>query len=381
MSSSKTIMIYIWDMGIGGVQKRVRDILHYLNQNYPHYRLELLIKRAYPTPLLSQVKEMKHVRIHYFSTFRGKIWFPSFFWLAYQYWSIKPNVVLTFMDRLSIQLAFFKKVTFWHKVKLIINESIHTSTYLKMYENWFWEKLVKIFYPLANLIIVPTQAIKNDLCRNFDISQKKVMVVPHWILDNAHKGKFKKVYDFIYIGRLEKEKNIFWLLSLVCRLKIISKNDVTLCILGEGKLAKSLKEKIAERKLTRNVFLIGFKKNTSLYLSKSKILLLPSANEGMPNCVLEAAIYKVPSIINNFAGANEIVRHQKTGLIIHNQGEFYKAARQLLASPKFCQKLGLCALENTLNNYGKNNLVEFVDKLINTDYFGNGRKDTYTFKM
>jgi glycosyltransferase involved in cell wall biosynthesis len=358
----KIILIYIWDMDIGGVQKRVRDIVYYLDKYHPEYQIELLIKRAYDTHLLGQVKKLKRVNIQYFSTYPGKIWWPSIFWITIKYWQLKPDVVLTFLDRLSVQMAILKKIFFWYKVKLILNEGIFTTVYLKMYENKLWHKLVKICYPLADVIVVPTKTIQQDLNKNFAVPLAKLTIIPNWALLQS-KTTTKKIYDFIYAGRLEKEKNIFWLIDLIIKLKK-KYPRVSLCILGSGQLEYQLHYQINKYKLTKNIFFYGFVDNVINYLAQARTILLPSLNEGLPNCVIEAGIQGLPAVVYNFQGAEEVVIHSQTGFIAKDKKEFLYYTEKLIKANSLRIKLGENARALVKQKFGSNNLKAFTNLLI-----------------
>ena len=102
----------------------------------------------------------------------------------------------------------------------------------------------------------------------------------------------------------------------------------------------------------------------SKYLQKSKILLLPSKNEGMPNTILEAAAYKIPAVVNNFSGANEIITHGQTGYIAHNKKEFINYASQLLKNSRLIQSMGNRSFYLARSNFNQQNLSSFVNKLL-----------------
>ncbi|MFB0562634.1 MAG: glycosyltransferase family 4 protein [Candidatus Lokiarchaeia archaeon] len=60
-------------------------------------------------------------------------------------------------------------------------------------------------------------------------------------------------------------------------------------------------------------------------LSKADVFILPSLWEGMPTTILEAMAAKVPVIATNVGGVNEVVKNEKTGIIINP------------ADPEYCQ--------------------------------------------
>lgn len=372
-NSSKTIAILVWNMGIGGVQKRCRDIAWYISKYYPQFKIIFFIKRAYDTPLLKQIKSYPRVKIIYFSTSKKFIPWPTFFWLVKNYLKYKPDILLAFLDRLSIQAVILKKLIFWHKVKLILNEGIYTSTYLKIHEplQFIIKPLIKLFYPKADLIIAPTFAIKDDLSNNFSVPEKKIKVIPHWIINPILKSKTSQltsdfnniIYDFIFVGRMEKEKNIWWLIDLAKYFQRMKKG-IKICVLGKGTLEKEFLRQILKNKLTNYFNYAGFQADIIPYLKKSKILLLPSQNEGMPNCVLESYSLGIPAIVYNFPGASEIVINNQTGLIIHDKKEFIKQCQNLIDNASLRKQMGFRAYKLSLEKFGEDNLKKFVNNLI-----------------
>ena len=130
-------------------------------------------------------------------------------------------------------------------------------------------------------------------------------------------------------------------------------------------MGDQLKTKIKKQQLSNNVFFDGFKENVNSYLVKSKILLLPSLNEGMPNCVLEAAIYKIPAVVYDFKGADEIILHRKTGFIAKNKKSFFQYAEKLLSNQRLRKIIGTNAQKRTFNNFGEDNLKKYLKLLLN----------------
>src|SRR4030042_4654617 len=166
----KTILIYVWNLGLGGVQKKVVELANYLNKNRPEYQLVILVKYAFPTSLLEKLKKIKNIKIYSYKSYRVKnqlVKLLSFCWLIKLYWKIDPDIVLTFLCRFSVYMAILKIIFFWKKVVLVLNEEIFTSNYLKLTEGSYWAYLIKVFYPQANLIIAQTETIKSDLHHHF----------------------------------------------------------------------------------------------------------------------------------------------------------------------------------------------------------------------
>ena len=89
------------------------------------------------------------------------------------------------------------------------------------------------------------------------------------------------------IGRLEKQKNMEYLISVFEEYHKKNINSY-LMIVGNGSLQESLKESVKEKKLTNNVIFTGEVPNTQDYLSTFDIFMMPSLYEGLPVTLVEA---------------------------------------------------------------------------------------------
>ena len=195
------------------------------------------------------------------------------------------------MENFSAVAVIIKKIIFWRKIRVVLDEVILTSRYLKIYRKKseiFWGIIIKIFYPMADKIIVPSKACQMDLVDNFGIIKNKIVVINNWTLFKKGRIGVKKIYDAIYVGRLDSEKNIDVLLDLSKKMILVNP-DYKQVILGTGNEERRLKRKVRQMKIEKNVLFMGYKKNVGYYLERSKMFILPSVNEGMPNVVLEAA--------------------------------------------------------------------------------------------
>lgn len=106
-------------------------------------------------------------------------------------------------------------------------------------------------------------------------------------------GFLKKSRDFecemIYVGRLEKSKNVLLLIKLLNGLPEDIRKGLRLTIVGQG----SLKDQIEGENVSFHMRLLGYvnDKNTLIDLYKnSDVYCSLSASEGMPNTLIEAGL-------------------------------------------------------------------------------------------
>lgn len=65
-------------------------------------------------------------------------------------------------------------------------------------------------------------------------------------------------------------------------------------------------ENILEIFNNENILSVGYQENVRKYLSISNALVFPSYREGFPNVVMEALAMKLPAIVTDVNGSNEI---------------------------------------------------------------------------
>lgn len=347
-------------MGLGGIQKRVRDVILDISKNRPDWKIYLLVKDKKPDYFSESIKECENVIIKYYD----KSFFNGLTWTVKEYLTIKPDVFLTFLVRFSVMMVWLKKIFFWQKTKIILNEGILTSRYLETNQKnriGLWRFLVRISYGLADKVIVPAMACKLDLILNLKVPDKKIIVVKNWTLYEEKNTTGKE--DLIYVGRLDSEKKIMNFIPIIEKLK----NDfpkVKLYLLGKGEQEKLFIKIVKQKKLEKNIKVIGFSNEVSKYLCNSKIFVLPSINEGLPNVVLEAAMCGVPTVSNNFIGVEEVIIDGKTGYVSSNVDEMVEKIKILLIDEEKRKVMGDKAKKFVQKEFGKSNQDKFIEELL-----------------
>jgi len=153
-----------------------------------------------------------------------------------------------------------------------------------------------------------------------------------YILGPIDTEKFKGIeaakLDFdedqvIYIGRDSPEKGIDILKSIEDKIN----GKVVYCTNVEWKKAMTL-------------------------LKSSKVLVLPSRIESVPNVIKEAFFLKIPVVASNVGGIPEIVTHEKTGLLVtpNDPQSLADAINRLLENREYAKKLADAAYEFLKNN-------------------------------
>jgi glycosyltransferase involved in cell wall biosynthesis len=121
---------------------------------------------------------------------------------------------------------------------------------------------------------------------------------------------------FSFVGRIVNDKGIEELLIAFDRLSQSKKVKLILVGLFEDDLDPISEKSRLIMKSNRNVILTGFQNDVRSYIAASDVFVFPSYREGFPNVVMQACCLEVPCIVSDINGCNEIIEHNKTGLIV-----------------------------------------------------------------
>ncbi|MGL4741192.1 MAG: glycosyltransferase [Sarcina sp.] len=204
---------------------------------------------------------------------------------------------------------------------------------VKRIQTQFMNFLQKRAMQKADVIV----GISNKTCESIlevypEVKPKLKKIYNGYNFDNI-KGKScvscNQSSDLIYVGRLDKNKNV---LSLVKNVESLlkTKKNLVFNIIGEGPEKKSIESYIQEKNLMENIKLLGYKENPYKYMKSSKILLLGSKFEGFPTVLIESLYLQLPFISTQVGGVQEISNQGEYGVIVDLDTQFEKKILEVL---------------------------------------------------
>ena len=182
------------------------------------------------------------------------------------------------------------------------------------------------------------------------VPRNKINLIPaiYVDLDIFRPMNISKEYDLIFIGRLESNKGIGLFLEAVRNLKH-QISDIKCLIVGDGSLGNDIKSKIDNWRLQDNVLLHGWAKDQqeiAELINKSKILVMPSYNEGGPRVVVEAMACGVPVLATPVGIVPDLLRNGLGGEIIAwDADDIARRVSKLLEDHRGYQKYSQSGLE------------------------------------
>jgi glycosyltransferase involved in cell wall biosynthesis len=269
----------------------------------------------------------------------------------------RPDVIVSFlMQQNIITLAASLNLG----ISVIVSERI-SKGYYNSPASKALSMLGFVIYRFADRLVVQTSKIKNQ----FKSTGNRVNVIANPLVfpDEAHlKGSREKLITAI--GRLDKQKAHNLLIDSFSQIAS-DFPDWRLEIWGEGKEKDALQQQINQCNLSNRVYLCGTTKDIYSVLHKSSIFVMPSKFEGFPNALCEAMLAGLPVIYSNISGADELIKPEKTGLLI-NSGDGRQLAesmKALIENPKLRNRLGDNAKTHIQDNYAVDKIAAQWERL------------------
>ncbi|MCD4698876.1 MAG: glycosyltransferase family 4 protein [Bacteroidales bacterium] len=278
----------------------------------------------------------------------------------------KEAIIHTSRADMILPFAIFKRK---NKIICTIHGAQRRNIYLK--KGWVlgvtFDMLEFIGLLFVDYLIAVNIGTEKFYRRRFPFIRKKIVTIPNGInIDLFIPSDLKRVDTFrkqleiekdqkviLYVGRLEKEKNIRFLLDVFQKV-FLEHNDLHLVIAGEGRDENELKSFVIERSI-RNVNFIGSvsqEQLPSLY-SMSNVTVLCSKFEASPTVVRESLACNTPVIVTDVGDIKEYFG-QWDGVFVLKEDidKFTKAIKKVLLTDKnkydYSDKRYLLSIDNTV---------------------------------
>jgi len=147
-----------------------------------------------------------------------------------------------------------------------------------------------------------------------------------------------------YIGQLIARKRVDTLIEAFAR---IDAQDRCLFVVGDGAERASLERLAARLGVADAVCFVGYREDRLDFLRGFDVLVLPSALEGLPRCLMEGMAARRAIVASDIEGTRELVRHGESGLLfpVGDVRALAGALARLAADPLERQALGACGFD------------------------------------
>ncbi len=195
----------------------------------------------------------------------------------------------------------------------------------------------KWYCNMMDMVVAPTPQIRNLLLK-YGV-KTPVKVIPTGIKsDSINPEKYKEILTrhpelrscgkkLLYMGRIEKEKNLEMLLEAF-KIVIDNIDGVKLVIAGGGSYLNEIKQKASQMSLSGDILFTGYFRSDerAVYINACDIFVFPSVTETQGLVVLEAMSGGLPVVGVNAMGVGEVMKGDIGGILTNNNAKDFASA-------------------------------------------------------
>ncbi len=167
-----------------------------------------------------------------------------------------------------------------------------------------------------------------------------------------------------FVGQMIRRKNIFDLLDVFNAL--YAKHPGTrLILLGDGPQRKELEAYSKTLTSQSNIEFLGFRKDRLALLKSFDLFAMTSTLEGIPRCLMEAAAAQVPIAAYDIPGVDQLISHDKTGLLapLGDKQQLLAHWETLLFKPETASRLSEQAKSYVYEHYSAQRMAREYTEL------------------
>ena len=297
------IIIVCGDLGAGGAERVISIIAPLFFRNFECVKILTYYNRRifYDLDPRIIVNSFKYPNKDPWSVCKNIRWYRK--WVEEE----NPTVVLSFLTPFNILVSFSMLGS---SIPLIVANRNDPS----------FDKYPILRNFMYNFVdAITTQTVSNKNAFPFFL-RKKIYVIPNPVfLKKDLVGKalsVNKKDEIVAVARLVKQKNIPFLIdSFDCLHKKYP--NIVLKIFGDCVERQRLLEIIHDKQLERYIYLEGQDECLHEKILTSKIFVLVSLYEGMPNALIEAMCLGLPVVSSKVSGAVDLIKDSINGRLFN----------------------------------------------------------------
>jgi len=228
-------------------------------------------------------------------------------------------------------------------------------------------------------VIVPSQALKNQITRYDYIAPESVKIIPIGIpkLDNVRskslaRNDLSKRFSLpeesricVTCGRFVEQKGHQYLVEAASDI-IAGNTKVVFLLLGDGPLRNKLEARISELGLRKYFVFAGMVNNVAEILYGCDLMIHPSIEEPFGIAILEGMRAGLPIVASRVGGIPEVVKEKDTGLLVEPRSPAALATtvNQLLGKPAIAKQMGESGTKRWQENFVYERMIDSIEEYL-----------------
>jgi glycosyltransferase involved in cell wall biosynthesis len=210
----------------------------------------------------------------------------------------------------------------------------------------------------AERVVAVAEVVRREAVETFRVEPTRVVTIPNAVdpmrlQPSRGRDEVRAELELapsaevvLSLGALTWEKDPLAQVQVGARV-LARRPKAVLLLVGDGPLRAQVERRVARLGLSGRIRTLGNRPDVPALLAASDMLLLASATEGMPACVIEAGLLEVPVAGYAVGGVPEVVAHGVTGLLapLGDEEALAGATIDLLSDPNGRTEMGRAARE------------------------------------
>ena len=302
------ILLYISNLTCGGAERVVVNLANFLVHR--GHNVIVLTERLDEDEFILDKKVKRIILPNIFGSNRFLNIFNRIKNIRQVFQREKPDVVLSFAGKCNVRALFAGLL-----LPIPIVPSVRSDP-KREYNGGLTSLFVRLLFLSASATVFQTNQARDFFLHK---TRRNSIVLMNPINEHFMKTPFqgKKNNEIVSVGSLRKVKNQQMLVKAFG--KIADKYpDTILTIYGEGDCRKSLEEMAKQFNIAERFFLPGIQKEIEEKIYKSRIFVLSSNTEGMPNALMEAMALGLAVISTDCpcGGPATLIQHGENGMLV-----------------------------------------------------------------
>ncbi|MBU0581202.1 MAG: glycosyltransferase [Candidatus Margulisbacteria bacterium] len=200
---------------------------------------------------------------------------------------------------------------------------------------------------LCDYVITPTEKAKKILEEEYKV-KTPIEAIPTGVAEEEVKQAsaqgIREKYNIkegtfllLYVGRFSKEKNIYFLLRMMQKIKEKEKNlDIRLMLIARGPLTQDIKNYVKKQDLEQEVVFTGEvqRKDIFNHYKAANLFVCASKTETQGLVISEAKACALPGVAINAAGVTAMIENGVDGYLVEENEEIFSQRVLELAQDK-----------------------------------------------